>query len=115
LTPEGWQSIIDVHLNGHFYCCKAAITEMVKQKSGRIINFSSRAAAGGGGNMAYSAAKAGILGLTANLAGDMKDQGITVNCIVPSADTKLFPGIRPKFAGETMPTTLSWTRIYAPR
>jgi NAD(P)-dependent dehydrogenase (short-subunit alcohol dehydrogenase family) len=107
LTPEGWQSIIDVHLNGHFNCCKAAITEMVKQKSGRIINFSSRAAAGGGGNMAYSAAKAGILGLTANLAGDMKDQGITVNCIVPSADTKLFPGMRPKFAGETMPTTLS--------
>jgi 3-oxoacyl-[acyl-carrier protein] reductase len=107
VTENDWKSIIDVHLNGHFNCCRPAILEMAKQKSGRIINFSSRAAAGAGGNIAYSAAKAGILALTQGLAKELKDQGITANCIVPSADTKLFPGMRPKFATETMPQTIS--------
>jgi NAD(P)-dependent dehydrogenase (short-subunit alcohol dehydrogenase family) len=107
VSEDNWKSIIDVHLNGHFNCCRPAMLEMIKQKSGRIINFSSRAASGGGGNIAYSAAKAGILGLTTALARELKEQGITVNCIVPSADTKLFPGLRPKFATETMPSTLS--------
>jgi 3-oxoacyl-[acyl-carrier protein] reductase len=112
VAEDTWKSIVDVHLNGHFNCCRPAMLEMVKQKSGRIINFSSRAAAGGGGNMAYSAAKAGILGLTAALAGDLKEYGITSNCIIPSADTKLFPGLRPKFATETMPATLSLDPAY---
>jgi NAD(P)-dependent dehydrogenase (short-subunit alcohol dehydrogenase family) len=107
ITEELWKSILDVHLNGHFNCCKVALAEMVKQKSGRIINFSSRAASGGGGNLAYSTAKAGILGFTSMLAAEFKDYGITVNAIVPSADTKLFPGARPKVAGETMPSSIS--------
>jgi NAD(P)-dependent dehydrogenase (short-subunit alcohol dehydrogenase family) len=106
LSEEAWKSIIDVHLNGHFNCCKAALAEMVKQKGGRLINFSSRAASGGGGNLAYSAAKAGILGFTSMLAAEFKDSGITANVIVPSADTKLFPGARPKMPGETMPSSL---------
>ena len=66
--------------------------EMMKQKNGSIINISSRAASGGRGNAAYSAAKAGILGLTSALSMDLKEHGITVNAILPSADTKLFPG-----------------------
>jgi NAD(P)-dependent dehydrogenase (short-subunit alcohol dehydrogenase family) len=106
MTENDWNSIMDVHLRGHFNCCKAAIVEMTKQKSGRIINFSSRAAAGGGGNIAYSAAKAGILALTSTLSIELKEFGITTNAIVPSADTKLFPGARPKFAGESMPPAL---------
>jgi NAD(P)-dependent dehydrogenase (short-subunit alcohol dehydrogenase family) len=112
VTENDWKSIVDVHLNGHFYCCLPAIHEMVKQKSGRIINFSSRAAAGAGGNIAYSAAKAGILAFTQGIAKELKDQGITANCIVPSADTKLFPGLRPKFATETMPQTISLDPAY---
>ena len=91
MTEEQWDSIIDVHLKGHFSCNKAAMLEMIKQKGGRIINISSRAAAGGG-NVAYCAAKAGILALTSTLAADLKEYGITVNAILPSADTKLFPG-----------------------
>jgi 3-oxoacyl-[acyl-carrier protein] reductase len=81
---------------------------MIRQKSGgRIINFSSRAAFGGGGNLAYSAAKAGILGFAENLAGELKEYGITVNSIVPSADTKLFPGPRPKTLSSLgLPTSL---------
>jgi NAD(P)-dependent dehydrogenase (short-subunit alcohol dehydrogenase family) len=66
--------------------------EMIKQRSGRIINFSSRGAAGGGsGTVAYCSAKAGILGLTSQLSNELIRHGITVNAILPSADTKLFP------------------------
>jgi NAD(P)-dependent dehydrogenase (short-subunit alcohol dehydrogenase family) len=99
MKESDWDSIIDVHLKGHFACAKAALTEMVKQKSGRIINFSSRSASGGagdpaykGGSLAYCAAKAGILAFTTALSGEFKEYGITVNAILPSADTKLFPG-----------------------
>jgi len=102
-TEEVWDSIMAVHLKGHFACTKAAALEMVKQKSGRIINFSSRGSFFGKmGSLAYATAKAGIMGFTALLARALKEQGITVNCILPSADTELFPGIRVKL-GDHMP------------
>ena len=103
INEQQWDSIINVHLKGHFCCVKAAIPEMIKQKSGRIINFSSRAASGKGGNLAYSTAKAGILGFTSALSFDLKEYGITVNAIIPSAETKLFPGKRSKASYENMP------------
>jgi NAD(P)-dependent dehydrogenase (short-subunit alcohol dehydrogenase family) len=90
-TEQEWDSIISVHVKGHFATCKAAVPEMIKQKSGRIINFSSRGATVGGGAPAYSTAKAAILGLTTSLAGDLKEYGITVNAMLPSAVTELFP------------------------
>ncbi len=96
LTDQDWDAVVGVHLKGHFNCIKAAAPEMVKRKGGRIICVSSRAAAGPGGCAAYSAAKAGILGLTSALAMEWKPQGITVNALIPSADTQLFPGERPK-------------------
>jgi 3-oxoacyl-[acyl-carrier protein] reductase len=70
-TEEEWDQIMSVHLKGHFACSKAAMLEMIKQKSGRIINFSSRAATGGGGSPVYSVAKAGILGFTSAVAADL--------------------------------------------
>jgi NAD(P)-dependent dehydrogenase (short-subunit alcohol dehydrogenase family) len=96
MTEEQWDLTINVHLKGHFCCSKAAALEMIKQKSGRIINFSSRGAFSGRASSAYSAAKAGILGFTSMLSSELKEFGITVNAIIPSADTKLFPGPRPK-------------------
>lgn len=96
MTEEDWDSILNVHLKGHFFCSKAAAVEMVKQGSGRIIGVSSRAAGGGGGSSAYSAAKAGILGFISALAFELREHGITANVLIPSADTQLFPGERPK-------------------
>jgi 3-oxoacyl-[acyl-carrier protein] reductase len=104
-TEEDWDSIINVHLKGHFNCTKAAVIEMIKQKSGRIINFSSRAAVGGPGALAYSTAKAGILGFTISLSAELKEYGITVNAILPSATTNLFPGTAPR--GGDVPDSLS--------
>jgi NAD(P)-dependent dehydrogenase (short-subunit alcohol dehydrogenase family) len=103
LTEAEWDSIIGVHLKGHFNTCKAAVKEMLKQKSGRIINISSRAAFNYAtmppGSVAYSGAKAGIVGLTAELSAEVKEHGITVNVILPSADTQLFPGRGQRFGG----------------
>jgi NAD(P)-dependent dehydrogenase (short-subunit alcohol dehydrogenase family) len=90
-TEEEWDAIMAVHIKGHFACGKAAVLEMMKQQSGRIINFSSRAATVGGGSAVYSTAKAGILGFTTAVAADLKEFNITVNAILPSAVTGLFP------------------------
>ena len=105
---EDWDSVINVHLKGHFNCIKAAAAVMQKQESGRIINISSRAAFPFNINLpismvAYSAAKAGILGLTAALSCELGKFNITVNAILPSAETKLFPGARP---GGDLPASL---------
>ncbi|OGO43275.1 MAG: hypothetical protein A2Z05_05020 [Chloroflexi bacterium RBG_16_60_22] len=102
VTEDIWDSIIAVHLKGHFSCSKAAVKEMIKQKSGRIINISSRAAAFGAASLPYSAAKAGILGMTSMLSAELKQHGITVNVILPSAETKLFAGPAPNI-GDNMP------------
>ena len=112
-SNEDWDSIINVHLKGHFSCIKAAIPVMMKQKSGRIINFSSRSAFFGTPNIAYAAAKGGILSITSFLATEMKQNGITVNAILPSADTPLFPGARPPL-DDNMPITMTLDPSYVP-
>lgn len=96
ITEADWDSIMSVHMKGHFACIKAALPEMIKQKSGRIINISSRAASFGTGSIAYNAAKAGILGMTSMLADEQRQNNITVNAILPSAVTDLFPGGAPR-------------------
>ena len=107
MTETQWDSIMNVHLKGHFSCARAAALEMKKQKGGRIINFSSRAAAGAPEHTAYAAAKAGILGFTSALAADLNEYGVTVNAILPSADTKLFPGPRPQGLRSSYPLPIS--------
>lgn len=106
-TEETWDSIIAVHLKGHFSCTKATALEMIKQRSGRIINFSSRGAfIGSVGGLSYATAKAGIMGFTTMLAKELKEYGITVNCILPSATTQLFPG-KKRPLGDNMPLPLT--------
>lgn len=90
LTEQEWDSVIGVHLKGHFAASKAAMPHMIKQKAGSIINFSSRGAFNGL-NLSYAAAKAGVMGFTSCLAKEMKPHNVTVNCVLPSAITQLFP------------------------
>jgi NAD(P)-dependent dehydrogenase (short-subunit alcohol dehydrogenase family) len=104
MTDDEWDRVINVHLRGHFNCIKSALPSMIKQQSGTIVNVSSRGAFfGGPGSVAYSSAKAGILGLTSSIASEFKGNGINVNAILPSADTKLFPGNKPRPLGDNMP------------
>jgi NAD(P)-dependent dehydrogenase (short-subunit alcohol dehydrogenase family) len=105
-TEAQWDSLMAVHCKGHFACIKAALPHMMQQKNGRIINFSSIAATFTHFSIGYSTAKAGIMGLTLSLAGDVQEFGITVNAIFPSAITALFPQEdRSQGLGDNMPVS----------
>jgi NAD(P)-dependent dehydrogenase (short-subunit alcohol dehydrogenase family) len=80
-----WQKVIAVNLTGTYYCTKAALPHMIRNRWGRIINISSTAGnVGGPRNGAYCAAKAGVLGMTRALALEVGEHNITVNAICPS-------------------------------
>ncbi|MBL4720233.1 MAG: SDR family NAD(P)-dependent oxidoreductase [Alphaproteobacteria bacterium] len=89
MTEEDFDLVIDVHLKGHWNMCHHAIKHMRGAKSGRIVNFSSDAFKGSVGQCNYSAAKAGIIGLTRSIAKETSRYGITANAICPSADTRM--------------------------
>jgi 3-oxoacyl-[acyl-carrier protein] reductase len=84
-TPlDEWRRIIDVNLTGCFLPCLAAGKQMIKQQSGKVINISSTAGSKGNpGQLHYSAAKAGVLSLSNNLAYMWAKHNINVNCILP--------------------------------
>ena len=82
ITDEDWNTMLSVNLSGVFYCCRAALPYMIKKHHGRIINISSMwGQVGGSCEVHYSAAKAGVIGLTKALAMEEGLSGITVNCI----------------------------------
>jgi 3-oxoacyl-[acyl-carrier protein] reductase len=81
---EDWQAVIDLNLTGVFLCTRAVSKLMLKQKSGRIINIASVSGLmGNPGQANYSAAKAGVIGLSKTLAKEFASRGITVNVVAP--------------------------------
>lgn len=83
MTDDDWQQVMDVHLKGAFNSARAAQKYMVEQKYGRIITISSTSALGNRGQSNYSAAKAGLQGLTKTLAVELGKFGITANSVAP--------------------------------
>lgn len=98
VTPQEWQRMLDVHLTGAFHCCQCALQDMLRQKWGRIVTVSSMwGQVGGSCEVAYSAAKAGLIGFTKALAKEEGPSGITVNCVAPGViDTDMMAGFSAK-------------------
>jgi len=83
-TTEEWEAVIRADLTGSFHTCKAALPSMVERGSGTIVNLASRLGQiGVAETAAYSAAKAGLIGLTRSLAREFGPKGIRVNAIAP--------------------------------
>lgn len=84
MSGESWKNIIDTNLSGVFYMSREVSREMIKNHSGRIINIGSVwGRVGASCEVAYSASKAGVRGLTLALAKELGPSGITVNCVEP--------------------------------
>ncbi len=82
---ESWLQVINVNLNGLFYCCRAVVPFMLENGYGRIVNVSSVAGKEGNPNAsAYSASKAGVIGLTKSLGKELALKNVRANCITPA-------------------------------
>ena len=84
MSDADWNQVLDVNLSGAFRCCRAVLPAMIRRKSGRIIQISSVwGRVGASCEAAYSASKAGLIGLTLALAKEAGPSGVTVNCVCP--------------------------------
>jgi 3-oxoacyl-[acyl-carrier protein] reductase len=83
---DAWRQVIDIDLTGVFLCCRAVVPGMRARNYGRIVNIASIAGKEGNPNAAaYSAAKAGVIGLTKSLGKELATTDIRVNCVTPAA------------------------------
>jgi 3-oxoacyl-[acyl-carrier protein] reductase len=83
---DAWRQVMDVNVNGLFYCNRAVVPQMLRNDYGRIVNIASVAGKEGNPNAsAYSASKAAVIGLTKSLGKELAKTGIRVNCVTPAA------------------------------
>jgi 3-oxoacyl-[acyl-carrier protein] reductase len=84
MSEQDWDAVLDTNLKGAFLCSKAALRPMLKQRWGRIVNVTSIAGiVGNAGQVNYSSAKAGLIGLTKALAREVASRSVTVNAVAP--------------------------------
>lgn len=97
MTGEDWDVVLDTNLKGAFQCMQAFQRQMLKQRSGRIVNISSVIGLiGNAGQANYAASKAGLFGLTKSMARELASRGITVNAIAPGFITTEMTAVLPE-------------------
>ena len=96
--PADWLQVMQINLNGLFYCCREVVPLMRQRNYGRIVNIASVAGKEGNPNAsAYSASKAAVIALTKSLGKELADSGIRVNCVTPAAvKTAMFDQMTPE-------------------
>ncbi|MBL8335412.1 MAG: SDR family NAD(P)-dependent oxidoreductase [Rhodoferax sp.] len=95
---DAWAQVMQVNLNGLFYCCRELVPHMRERNYGRIVNIASVAGKDGNPNAsAYSASKAAVMALTKSLGKELADTGVRVNCVTPAAvKTAIFDQMKPE-------------------
>ncbi|SEQ82324.1 3-oxoacyl-[acyl-carrier-protein] reductase [Virgibacillus subterraneus] len=98
MTPEQFQQVIDVNLNGVFHCTQAVLPSMTAQGKGKIVNTSSVSGTYGNvGQTNYAAAKSGIIGMTKTWAKELARKGVNVNAVAPGfTETGMVAGVPDK-------------------
>ncbi len=96
---DEWHKVMQVNLNGLFYCCREWVPHMRERNYGRIVNIASVAGKDGNPNAsAYSASKAAVMAITKSLGKELADSGVRVNCVTPAAvKTAIFDQMKPEF------------------
>lgn len=85
INPEDWRKVMDVNINGPFYCCRAVVPHLLSNGFGRVVNIASIAGKEGNPNAAhYSASKAAVIALTKSLGKELATFNISVNAIAPA-------------------------------
>jgi NAD(P)-dependent dehydrogenase (short-subunit alcohol dehydrogenase family) len=96
ISPDDLERILAVNLKGAFHCCQALLPGMKERRHGKIVSMSSRAALGKATRAAYSATKAGLVGLTRTMALEVAPFGVNVNAVAPGPiRTELFDAVNP--------------------
>lgn len=115
MTLEQWQQVVDVNLNGVFYCTKVISEYMLQNSYGRILNASSVVGLYGNfGQANYVATKAGLIGMTKTLAKELGRKGITVNAVAPGFIATEMVAVMPENVIESMKAKVPVGRLGKP-